>query len=108
MSPERIPFGADLVIHRLTKFINGTSDCVAGGVCASDELVHKLTDINAGASMLVVAVLDSTASILKNLHSLHLRMRQYSKNAQFLAENLRNLGLRSFIPACPIILIMTC
>ncbi len=101
LSPIRL--GADVVVHSLTKFINGTSDCVAGAVCASDEFIHKLTDINSGASMLLGAVLDSTraASILKNLHSLHLRMRQHSANAMFLAENLQNLGLKVYYPGLP-------
>ena len=101
LSPIRL--GADVVVHSLTKFINGTSDCVAGAVCASDEFIHQLTDINAGASMLLGAVLDSTraASILKNLHSLHLRMRQHSSNAMFLAENLKRLGLKVYYPGLP-------
>lgn len=101
LSPIRL--GADIVVHSLTKYINGTSDCVAGAVCASDEFIHKLTDINSGASMLLGAVLDSTraASILKNLHSLHLRMRQHSANAMFLAEKLRELGLKVYYPGLP-------
>ncbi len=101
LSPIRL--GADIVVHSLTKFINGTSDCVAGAVCASDEFIHKLTDINSGAAMLLGPVLDSTraASILKNLHSLHLRMRQHSQNAQFLAENFQQLGLKVFYPGLP-------
>ncbi|UCD87618.1 MAG: aminotransferase class I/II-fold pyridoxal phosphate-dependent enzyme [Desulfobacterales bacterium] len=32
ISPLRL--GADVVIHSLTKFVNGTSDCVAGCVCS--------------------------------------------------------------------------
>lgn len=101
LSPIRL--GADVVVHSLTKYINGTSDCVAGCVCASDEFIQQLTDINLGASMLFGAVLDSSraASILKNLHSLHLRMRQHSKNAQFLAENLQELGLKVHYPGLP-------
>lgn len=101
LSPIRL--GADVVVHSLTKYINGTSDCVAGAVCASSEFIHQLTDINSGASMLFGAVLDSTraASILKNLHSLHLRMRQHSQNAQYVAENLQKLGLRVFYPGLP-------
>ncbi len=101
LSPIRL--GADIVVHSLTKYINGTSDCVAGAVCASDDFIHQLTDINSGASMLFGAVLDSTraASILKNLHSLHLRMRQHSANAQFLAENFRALGLKVHYPGLP-------
>ncbi|MBK9765588.1 MAG: aminotransferase class I/II-fold pyridoxal phosphate-dependent enzyme [Chloracidobacterium sp.] len=101
LSPIRL--GADVVVHSLTKYINGTSDCVAGCVCASNDFIHQLTDINSGASMLFGAVLDSTraASILKNLHSLHLRMRQHSRNAQFIAENLQELGLKVFYPGLP-------
>ncbi len=101
LSPIRL--GADIVVHSLTKYINGTSDCVAGAVCASDDFIHQLTDINSGASMLFGAVLDSTraASILKNLHSLHLRMRQHSSNALFLAENFRELGLKVYYPGLP-------
>lgn len=98
-----IQLGADIVVHSLTKFINGTSDCVAGAVCATDEFIHRLTDITAGASMLLGAVLDSTraASILKNMHSLHLRMRQHSANAMFLAEKFNELGLTVHYPGLP-------
>lgn len=101
LSPIRL--GADVVVHSLTKYINGTSDCVAGAVCASSDFIHQLTDINSGASMLFGAVLDSTraASILKNLHSLHLRMRQHSQNGMFIAENLQKLGLRVYYPGLP-------
>ncbi|MEF8720484.1 MAG: hypothetical protein V5B44_23310 [Candidatus Accumulibacter necessarius] len=44
--------------------------------CRSDQ---RINDINAGPSMLLGPVLDSTrvASILKNLHSLHIRLRQH-------------------------------
>jgi len=98
VSPIRL--GADVAVHSMTKFINGTSDCVAGCICASDEFIHSLTDINSGTSMLLGGVLDSmrAASILKNLHSLHLRMRQHSSNAQFLAEQFQILGLTVHYP----------
>ncbi|MDM7923646.1 MAG: aminotransferase class I/II-fold pyridoxal phosphate-dependent enzyme [Pyrinomonadaceae bacterium] len=101
VSPARL--GADIVIHSLTKYINGTSDCVAGCICAGEEFVHKLTDINAGATMLLGPVLDSTraASILKNIHSLHLRMRQHSENAMFLAKAFSDLGLTVHYPGLP-------
>ena len=101
ISPIRL--GADIVVHSMTKFINGTSDCVAGAICSSDEFIHQLTDINSGAAMLLGPVLDSyrAASILKNLHSLHLRMRQHSQNAQFLAEKFKELGLKVFYPGLP-------
>ncbi|HKJ80483.1 MAG TPA: aminotransferase class I/II-fold pyridoxal phosphate-dependent enzyme [Ignavibacteriaceae bacterium] len=95
-----IQHGADIVIHSLTKFINGTSDCVAGCVCSTADFVHELLDINSGTSMLMGPVLDShrAASILKNLHSLHIRIQQHSRNAMYLAENLEKLGLKVFYP----------
>lgn len=97
-SPLRM--GADIVVHSMTKFINGTSDCVAGCICASDAFIHQLIDVNSGATMLLGPVLDSyrAASILKNLHSLHIRMRKHSENAQYLAERLEGLGIRTFYP----------
>jgi methionine-gamma-lyase len=50
--------------------------------------------------MLLGPVLDSlrSSSILKNLHTLHLRMKQHSRNAQFLAENLSEAGLKLIYP----------
>ena len=87
ISPIRL--GAHIVVHSLTKYINGTSDCVAGCVCSTKEFISQLTDINSGASMLLGPVLDSyrPASIMKNIHSLHIRIKKHSENAQYLAEN---------------------
>ena len=56
-----IKLGAHIVIHSLTKFINGTSDCVAGCICSTKEFINQLTDINSGASMLLVLCLIVTA-----------------------------------------------
>ena len=98
ISPIRL--GADIVIHSMTKFINGTSDCVAGCICSTHDFIASLTDINSGATMLLGHVLDSNraASILKNLHSLHVRMRKHSENALFLAEEFEKLGLKVHYP----------
>ena len=95
-----IQLGADIVIHSLTKFINGTSDCVAGCVCSTNDFINQLMDINSGAAMLLGPVLDShrAASILKNLHTLHIRIKKHSENAMFLAENLDKLGCKIFYP----------
>ena len=92
--------GADIVVHSMTKFINGTSDCVAGCICASKEFIDSLTDVASGTTMLLGPVLDSfrAASILKNIHSLHIRMKQHSHNAQYLSENLEKLGIKVYYP----------
>jgi len=80
-----IQLGADIVIHSLTKFINGTSDCLAGCLCSTHDFINELMDINSGAAMLLGPVLDShrAASILKNLHTLHIRIKKHSENAMF-------------------------
>ena len=98
ISPIRL--GADIVIHSMTKFINGTSDCVAGCICSTHDFIASLTDINSGATMLLGPVLDSyrAASILKNLHSLHIRMKKHSENALFLATEFEKLGIKVFYP----------
>lgn len=92
--------GADIVIHSLTKFINGSSDTVGGVVCASAEFIDELRNVNDGACMLLGSTMDSfrSASILKNLRTLHLRMHKHSENAMYLAKKFEELGLRTVYP----------
>ena len=92
--------GADVVIHSLTKFINGSSDTVGGVTCATQEFINELRSVNDGASMLLGPTMDSmrAASILKNLRTLHIRVKQHSKNALFLAEKFEQDGLRTVYP----------
>lgn len=98
ISPKRL--GADVVIHSMTKYINGTSDCVAGCICADKDFIMSLCDVNSGASMLLGAVLDSNraSSILKNLHSLHIRMQRHSRNAEYFAREFVKLGIKTYYP----------
>ncbi len=93
-------FGADIVIHSLTKYINGSSDCVAGVICADHDFILSLRSVYDGAAMLLGPVLDSirAASIFKNLRTLHIRMKQHSSNAMFVAKKLEGLGLKVFYP----------
>jgi methionine-gamma-lyase len=92
--------GADIVIHSLTKFINGSSDTLGGVVCGTQTFINDLRNVNDGASMLLGSTMDSlrAASILKNLRTLHIRMRQHSKNAHFLAEKFDADGLKTVYP----------
>ncbi|MBT6808172.1 MAG: aminotransferase class I/II-fold pyridoxal phosphate-dependent enzyme [Flavobacteriales bacterium] len=92
--------GADIVIHSLTKFINGTSDTVGGVICSDEEFIGSMIDVNSGSSMLLGPVMDSmrAASILKNLRTLHLRMKKHSENAMYLANAFQKDGLRVIYP----------
>jgi methionine-gamma-lyase len=101
ISPIRL--GAHIVIHSLTKYINGTSDCIAGCICSTAEFIDALSNVNSGATMLLGPVLDAAraASILKNLHSLHIRMKQHSANAAYVTERLQAEGVIVHYPGLP-------
>jgi len=92
--------GADIVIHSLTKFINGSSDTVGGVVCGTQEFINNLRNVNDGAAMLLGSTMDSlrAASVLKNLRTLHIRMKQHSANAAYIAEQFQKDGIRTVYP----------
>jgi methionine-gamma-lyase len=98
MSPARM--GADIVVYSMTKFINGKNDCVAGAICGTKQFINDLSNVNNGTAMLLGPVLDPlrSASIHKNIHTLHLRIKQHSKNAMFLAKGLSEAGLKISYP----------
>jgi len=98
VSPAK--FGADVVLHSLTKFINGSSDTMGGVMCGTQEFINELRSVNDGASMLMGASMDSmrAASILKNMRTLHIRVKQHSKNAMYLAEKFQKDGLKTVYP----------
>ena len=93
-------YGADIVIHSLTKYINGSSDTVGGVTCASQEFINSLKNINDGASMLLGPTMDSlrSASVMKNLRTLHIRMKQHSYNAMYLANKFEADGIKTVYP----------
>jgi methionine-gamma-lyase len=95
--------GAHIVVHSMTKFINGKNDCLAGVICADKEFIASLCDVNNGTAMLLGPVLDPlrSSSILKNMHTLHLRMKQHSKNALYLAQEFKKIGLNVNYPGLP-------
>ncbi len=92
--------GADVIIHSLTKFINGSSDTVGGVTCGTQEFINSLRSVNDGANMLLGPTMDSlrSASILKNMRTLHIRMKQHSHNAMFLAKKFEADGFRTVYP----------
>jgi methionine-gamma-lyase len=98
-----IKLGADVVIHSLTKFINGTNDTVGGVICGTKDFINELRSVNDGACMLLGSTMDSlrASSIMKNLRTLHLRVKQHSKNAQYLAERFEQDGLKTVYPGLP-------
>jgi len=95
--------GADIVVYSMTKFINGKNDCVAGAICASQQFINDISDVNTGTAMLLGPVLDPlrSSSILKNLGTLHIRMQKHSQNAMYLAEKFKEINLKFIYPGMP-------
>lgn len=100
LSVAPVQLGADVVIHSLTKFINGSSDTVGGVICGTQQFIDDLRNVNNGASMLLGPTMDSlrSASILKNLRTLHIRMKQHSHNAMYLAQKFEQDGIKVVYP----------
>jgi methionine-gamma-lyase len=79
--------GADLVIHSLTKYINGHGDAMGGSVAGSAELIGR---IKADAMVDVGGVISPFNAwlIMRGSVTLPLRLRQHFENAQRVAEFL--------------------
>ena len=92
LSPARqrpFAFGADLVVHSTTKYLNGHSDVVGGAVVAApgqEALSQRIAAVN--------NLLGTSQSpfdcflVLRGLKTLELRMKAHEANASVLAERL--------------------
>ena len=92
--------GADITVYSMTKFVNGKNDCVSGAICSDASFIDAISNVNDGTAMLLGPVLDPlrSSSILKNLHTLHLRMKKHSENALYLATNMEKDGMKIIYP----------
>ncbi len=82
-----IDFGADLVLHSTTKYLNGHSDVVGGAVIARDPALHEQLVWWANALGLTGSPFDSFLT-LRGVRTLDARLRVHGENAQALAERL--------------------
>ena len=81
-------FGIDIIIHSATKYMGGHSDISAGAVAASKKHIEQIwnTAINLGGNLS-----DQTVWLLeRSLKTLNLRVKEQTKNAQFMAEYLES------------------
>ena len=86
---QPLRWGADLVFHSTTKYLNGHSDVVGGSVVAAagrGDLLQRLATLNMtlGTSQSP----HDCALVLRGLKTLHLRMRTHEANARALATFL--------------------
>ena len=98
MSP--IQLGADIVVHSLTKFINGASDIVAGAVCGSTDFIQSLMDVHCGSLMLLGPTMDphQAYNVSARLPHLGIRMTEHSRRAAVFARRLEERQLPVLYP----------
>ena len=82
-----IEFGADLVVHSTTKYINGHSDVVGGAVVARDAELHQQLVWWANALGITGSPFDSFLT-LRGLRTLDARLRVHQENTQALVALL--------------------
>jgi cystathionine gamma-synthase len=84
---QPIAFGADLVVHSTTKYINGHSDVVGGAVVARSTEDHAQLTWWANALGVTGAPFDSFLT-LRGLRTLDARLRVHEQNARVIADLL--------------------
>ena len=86
MLQRPIEFGADLVLHSATKYLNGHSDMVGGIVVAGDntELVEQMAFLQNSVGA-VAGPFDAFLA-MRGLKTLHLRMKAHCENALAIAQ----------------------
>ena len=83
-----IEFGADLVVHSATKYLNGHSDVIAGAiaVAADTELWRNIQKVR-GQLGAIVGPFEAWL-LMRGMRTLDIRVREQSKSAAKLAELL--------------------
>ncbi|MGI8672326.1 MAG: trans-sulfuration enzyme family protein [Luteitalea sp.] len=83
---QPLALGVDLVMHSVTKYLNGHSDVTAGALMGSTALIGRL----APARKLMGTMLDpaAAAAVSRGLKTLEVRMEKHNANALGLADAL--------------------
>lgn len=82
-----LDLGADIVVHSVTKYINGHSDVVGGAVILNNEELYEQIKFYQNAAGAILGPFDSWLT-LRGLKTLAVRMERHEKNAQKIAEFL--------------------
>ena len=97
-----LEFGADLVVHSTTKFLNGHGDVVGGAVVAADEGLLEEVAWWTNAMGVSGAPFDSYLT-LRGMRTLHARSRVHEANALRIVDLLDRCGVvtRAYHPSLP-------
>lgn len=90
INQRAVEFGADVVIHSLSKFVAGHNDVIAGSAAGNKELIAKIDNFRRTLG----TTLDPNSAFLtlRGIKTLHSRMRQINSTAMEVASALESSG----------------
>ncbi len=88
---QPLEFGADLVLHSLTKYLGGHSDVVGGALIGNDARLREELAFYQNAAGGTPGAMDSFL-VLRGVKTLAVRMDRHSSNAATLAAHLEAAG----------------
>lgn len=80
-----LDLGADMVMHSITKYINGHSDVVMGCLVVNDPDLHARLAFIQNASGATPGPQDCFL-VLRGIKTLHIRMKQHCENGRVIAD----------------------
>ena len=97
-----LELGADIVVHSVTKYLNGHSDAVMGAIAVNDEALFQRLRFLQNSVGAVPSPFDCFLA-LRGIKTLPLRMRQHCSNAMAVARLLASHPkvLRAIYPGLP-------
>uniref|UniRef100_A0A0K8T1E6 cystathionine gamma-lyase n=1 Tax=Lygus hesperus TaxID=30085 RepID=A0A0K8T1E6_LYGHE len=84
-----LKLGADIVLHSLTKYINGHSDVTAGGVITNNQGLYKKLKLYQSMAGAVPSPMDC-AQVIRGAKTLEVRMQQHMRNGLKVAKFLES------------------
>ncbi|KAJ1921573.1 cystathionine gamma-lyase cys3 [Mycoemilia scoparia] len=84
-----LELGADIVLHSVTKYINGHSDVVMGAIVTNDDSINTKLRFLQNSMGAIPSPFDCHQA-QRGLKTLHLRMRQHAINAMAVAKFLES------------------
>lgn len=97
-----LDWGADIVMHSITKYLGGHSDTVMGGLITNDDALAEQLAFNQNATGAVPGPQDCFL-VLRGIKTLHLRMQRHCENALAVAAFLQSHPAvdRIYFPGLP-------
>jgi cystathionine gamma-lyase len=84
-----LDFGADVVIHSVTKYIGGHSDVVGGAIMTNNKELHEKLKFHQNALGAIASPFDSYMT-MRGIKTLSIRMEKHGANAMTIANFLND------------------